>query len=106
MSYSTKPGMSSKLAAPSRRPTSSNSGRNSENRAVNNHNYVGERELTEEQKSEIKEAFELFDTDKDGWIVSVWIDVIQSLKTFGRIQCLFFFVYCDLTRIIMNSKSL
>lgn len=28
----------------------------------------GERELTEEQRMEIKEAFELFDSDKDGAI--------------------------------------
>ena len=28
----------------------------------------GRKELTEEQKQEIREAFELFDTDKDGFI--------------------------------------
>ncbi len=47
-----------------RKPTSSGLLRNSKK---------AKPEITEEQKQEIKEAFELFDTEASGWIEHKWL---------------------------------
>ncbi len=63
------------------------------------------RELTEEQKQEIKESFELFDTDKDGAIdyhelkVSALLRLTDSSKEYGHKFSTAFAVHWFLCRL-------
>ena len=63
------------------------------------------RELTNEQKQEIKEAFELFDTDKDNRIDYHELKVFELLVSFYDHFCLLNFSH-DYSRMINSGHAM